>query len=102
MAARLNLKTWENRIEAYRNSGLTAVNWCIKNNLKISTFKYWVTKLNKEKNKHEQEWIAVENPVNPVAVMPITIRIGSIFIEVPEKFNHETLRSVIKVLEVND
>jgi hypothetical protein len=102
LATRTNAETWENRIEAYKSSGLTAVKWCEKNNLKINTFKYWVTRLNKEKKKHDQEWIAMKTPLNMVPVQPITIRIGNISIEVLDTFNHETLRSVIKVLRIND
>ncbi len=37
---------WKQRVEEYRQSGLSIRDWCRKNEFKETTFKYWIYKFN--------------------------------------------------------
>ena len=37
---------WKQRVEEYRQSGLSIRDWCRKNKFKETTFKYWIYKFN--------------------------------------------------------
>lgn len=43
------------RIDQYRASGMTAKDWCIANELSVSSLRYWITKFNKSEQLPEQE-----------------------------------------------
>jgi len=40
-----NREIWGGRIDDFRSSGLTQKTWCEKNDVKISTLRYWIRKL---------------------------------------------------------
>lgn len=42
---------WADQIEAYRNSGKSAIQWCQENNVNIHTMTSWITKLNMQQRK---------------------------------------------------
>ena len=42
---------WADQIEAYRNSGKSATQWCQDNNVNIHTLTSWITKLNLQQRK---------------------------------------------------
>lgn len=44
---------WQSRIFAYRSSGLTAKDWCEKNQVSLSALRYWITKTNRSGEKDE-------------------------------------------------
>lgn len=67
-----NEKIWRERVASYRTSGKTQKEWCLENNLKHSTLKYWIEKINKEQlQKAMPEWIDLEMGENKIAKMPI-------------------------------
>ncbi|AHM57335.1 hypothetical protein EAL2_c20550 [Peptoclostridium acidaminophilum DSM 3953] len=40
-----NREIWVSRIDEFRSSNLTQKAWCEKNDVKISTLRYWIRKL---------------------------------------------------------
>lgn len=46
---------WKLRIREYRNSGLTAREWCSQNSFTVSTLRYWIYRLNKEQSSHSED-----------------------------------------------
>jgi hypothetical protein len=44
---------WRLRINDYRSSGLTALEWSSQNSFSLSTLRYWITRLNKKQPSHE-------------------------------------------------
>jgi hypothetical protein len=93
---------WKERIADYRSSGLKAQEWCGKNNLPLSSLRYWVYKFNKEaivSRNFVKEFVPVEAPgiiINPTA--SIIIRIGNISIDVSDGCHPDTLRNVLEAL----
>jgi len=95
---------WKERVADYRSSNLKAQEWCDKNNLSITTLRYWVHKFNKEaivSNNTANEFVPVTTPsimINTSA--PVVIRNGNISIDVSDGCHPDTLRIVLEVLGV--
>lgn len=98
---------WERRIEDYRTSKLTAVQWAEENNLSVHKLRYYINKTNKEKKQNisndpkETQWvqIIVEESINNLQTSkPLTIIIGKARIEIDSFFDENILESVVKVL----
>ncbi len=85
------------QVEAYRNSGMIAREWCEENQMSIHTLRYWTRKLSRqETDKNIPQWVSLvqETP----ASSNLTIRIGTAVIEVVGGFDPQLLREVIQVL----
>ena len=99
---------WRGRIEECRQSGLSVKAWCLKNELRNTSYHYWVKKfklleqqeagsntfaevvlLPEDKNTMKETWpIKVEFPLS----------FGDYSIGIPEGFNAITLAELVKVL----
>lgn len=53
---------WLERIEAYRSNELSAASWCEQNQVSLYTFRYWISKFNKESifSSGTIQWISVK------------------------------------------
>lgn len=95
-------KKWEQRISAYKASGLTQAKWCETNEISIHQFKYWLRKIKDYPmiGNTNNQWVPVviEDP-EPKLNESIQIRIGVASIEVKSGFNPSLLAEVIKVLK---
>jgi hypothetical protein len=95
-------KKWEQRISAYKASGLTQAKWCEANDISIHQFKYWLKKIKDHQiiRKTNNHWVPViiEDP-KPEAGESIQIKVGASSIEVKPGFNPSLLAEVIKVLK---
>jgi len=56
---------WADQIEAYRNSGKSAIHWCQDNNVNIHTMTSWITKLNLQQRKSRLSDDAAANIDHP-------------------------------------
>lgn len=94
---------WEQRISEYRASGLSATQWCTRQDLPLSTLRYWITRLNKDKAQNtETQWISLDGlltPEEPQNSMDITIQIGKAIIRLGRSFSDEALHRVMKILQ---
>lgn len=102
MSCTSKCEIWKERIADYRSSGLKAQEWCNKNNLPISSLRYWICKFNKEtivSRSLVNEFVPVVTPgimINSTA--PIVIRFGNISVDVSDGCHPETLRNVLEAL----
>jgi hypothetical protein len=88
---------WEERITAYRASGLTAARWCERTGHSIGQLKYWITKTGKAARK--RDWAPVEIvDSNPAAASKITVHVGSARVEVEPGFDQSLLSEVLGVV----
>jgi hypothetical protein len=105
----LELK-WKQRVEEYRQSGLSIRDWCRKNEFKETTFKYWIYKFNdSEKNSPSTNTDFAEvllpsaNISNKIITWTpsamLTLSYGSYSIGIADGFNPVTLAELIKVLK---
>jgi len=91
---------WIDIIGAFANSGQSTKDWCESNGLNINTFKYWKSKLKREKtlvgkDSKTTQWFKLEasEPERGVAII-----IGKATIEVSTGFNPSLLKDVIRTL----
>ncbi|MFD3445590.1 hypothetical protein ACFDTO_13415 [Microbacteriaceae bacterium 4G12] len=90
MKRHLLKKEWETYIQDYKNSGLSKVAGCQKQNLPVQRLYYWLKKLSletEEQNKNERvNWISINVPVveeNTHATIRIHIQEATIELDVP-------------------
>ena len=100
-------KLWNERINNYRTSGLTAVKWAEGNNVSVHKLRSCIAKFNKEKkqssitNSGVKEWIPLI-PSKSIdlteSIKPLKVTIGQATIEVNSGFDQNTLKSLIEIL----
>jgi transposase-like protein len=94
---------WKSRIDQYRASGLSAKEWCAKNDTNFNTLKYWISRLNKEstvkRNSAATTFVAV--PAEPLlkSKSSILIRLGKISIEVSDGCAPDLLSNLLGILK---
>ena len=93
-------ENWVKIIAYYRDSGLTAVEWCEKFDCPMGRLKYWVAKFDKAQRQpaDETKWAQVEIvDANSPQVTTISIHVGAARIEVNPGFDLALLADVLKV-----
>lgn len=96
---KLSPQEWDNLIQDYRTSGLTAAKWCETHGFKLHQLRFQISKRQKL-NKNEQhmtQWI----PLHSGSSMPspsITVKIGNAEITVSDGFNKELFTDVVHSL----
>src|SRR5690606_35197677 len=81
---------WKNRVQAYRESGLSMKKYCEKNNLKVH-------QLYKDDKLESSKWLSVNlNTTNNN--QPIFLNIGACKLEIKSGFNQKLLKELVKVL----
>ncbi|OCZ49692.1 hypothetical protein [Dehalobacter sp. TeCB1] len=86
------------QVENFRASGQTAAEWCSQNNLKISTLRYWLTKLNREAKSDPKQETFIELKPASAKEVPVIIKIGAVSIELYSGFQTETLREAMATI----
>lgn len=97
---------WQELIKDYRASQLSAKDWCQQNQVKISTLRYWVTKLNKENQPTSvnTEWLPVKVPGSDFKDFTeetscrIQVNIGRASIKVSPGFDPQVFEAVVRIL----
>jgi hypothetical protein len=95
---------WQDRIIAYRTSGLTLKAWCAMNGCSVDQMKYWLYKSKKSKSPTTAISTEAQKPrfvpltVSPDAETPLLLRIGPAQIELRPGFDPRLLREVVKAL----
>ena len=91
---------WLEKIEEYRASGLSLVEWCETGEVSVHNMKYWLRKqspINRESNE-ETSWVSciIEEPKGN----SISLRINQVDIEVTSGYNETLLLQVIRTLRL--
>ncbi|WP_439741373.1 IS66 family insertion sequence element accessory protein TnpA [Bacillus pseudomycoides] len=104
MKRHLLKKEWEAYIQDYKNSGLSKVAWCQKQNLPVHRLYYWLQKLSLEtedqNNNERVNWISMNVPVveeNIHATIRIHIQEATIELDVP--FASQMLLQVMQAVK---
>lgn len=97
---------WQERIEDYQVSQLSAATWCEQNQVSIHTFRYWVKKFDKESMfaSLKTEWLSVKVPVSDnegstaETSCGVHINIGRASIVVSPGFDPQIFEDVVRIL----
>lgn len=105
MASNDKRQLWTQRITDYRNSGMTASNWCEDNEIILSQLRYWLLKFKKENTLLESNgtnWVSVDfsNSLSNPKERTITVKIGPATIELNKNFDKDVFTDVVKVLNI--
>jgi hypothetical protein len=98
---------WEGRISEFQRSGLTRKAWCEANHISIHKFHYWFGKLSRLESRSSLQpgpWaqVRVGEAITggpPSAQTSLSVRVGSVVIEVRDGYNPSLLLDVVKVLQ---
>ena len=95
---------WKAHIHAWKKSGLTQRDYCLRNSLKDTQFTYWKTKFNKEK-VGQVSFVPVPVPAIDIKAdngsddSGLSVQLGNIQIRVANNFNSSSLVKVVSALE---
>ena len=94
-------KFWQAHLDAWALTGLSQAAYCRDNLLKVHQFTYWKKKLCREALPVEFVEFSKEALIPQITQHdPLRLSISSRFtIEVPDRFNGETLERVLMILE---
>ena len=82
---------WENRIQAFQESGLSRKDWCQQNGIPQSTFGYWIRKFQSKDTETEgvSDPVFARLPMEQELEVPISAGIPPVVIFLPEKIQIE-------------
>lgn len=91
---------WSSKIEEYRSSGLSLIEWCETADVAVHNLKYWLRKQSPvtQSSVQETRWVscAVEEPKEN----SIFLKINHVDIEVTSGYDEELLLQVIRTLRL--
>jgi len=87
-------------VERYYNSGMTVNSWCTENNIKPSSLRYWLTKVNQldDAGEHAGTDFIEFSPLTHDAV-PVAVYVGSFRLELHSGFDAQTFRDAVHILQ---
>ena len=91
---------WKKRIKNYEESGLSGRKWCEQQGVLPSKFCYWKRKLGNQRKKTAvtENWASLVVEDSPKNETILTIRIGTIEIEVKPGYDALLLQDVVRTL----
>jgi transposase len=90
---------WETIVNTWKKSGKSQNNFCKENNISISTFGYWISKL--KKKTESLELVKLPFPVKPVQLnTTINIRTTFCSILLEQEVDEKTLEKIFRSLQV--
>lgn len=96
---------WKARFDAWGSSGLSAAEWCRKQNSNIHQMYYWIRKFKEESSpsqEPETKWLTVnlkDLPAGHTDQEAVFIHIGTMSLEVRPGTNMELLSNVMRVVQ---
>ena len=97
MSNKQKQELWNGRIEDFRASGLSQKAWCDQEGLPVGQLGYWLGKLDAATDAtSNSRWVNLET-IAPSGT-GISLRIGSIVLEVERGFDQEVLADVVRSL----
>lgn len=92
----VNRAAWEQRVAAFRASGLNLPRWCATQGLKPHQLRYWLNKI-EPPAEPAVNWIPLHfSDPEPY----LTVRVGPAAVEVRSGFDPQLLAAVVKTLSV--
>lgn len=96
MSNKQKQELWNERIQEFRASGLNQKAWCEEQGLQIGQLGYWLRKSKTEANSNNGRWLNL-NTIAPSG-SGISLRIGSMVLEIERGFDQEVLADVVHSL----
>ncbi len=93
-------KLWQERISSYQGSGLSIRDWCQEQGLPDHQLRYWLKKSltgGNIKPVETSNWIAM-GPNDPAPNSGVSLRIGTVTLEVQRGFDPQVLLDVVHSL----
>lgn len=95
---------WISRIADYRASGESVVAWCKRQQVSPKQFYYWMRKLKKADRQMPSaggpKWVALSlGESTPAEVPAISVRIGTVTVEVRAGFEPSVFAAVVRTLK---
>jgi hypothetical protein len=94
----LNKEEWQQIINEYRSSGLSALVWCQQKKISVHKLRYWIREFNNTESQGEaaqQRWVSFQASPNTMVQSVITVKIGNAEVSVSEGFNKELFSEVV-------
>lgn len=96
---------WKARYEAWKQSGLSVVDWCQHQEIKVHQMYYWIRQFESNGGSKQTpattKWLTVQvdEGLPPSGQGSILLHFGSISVEVPPGANMDLLSNVVDVLK---
>ena len=92
-----NTFNWDELIQNFHKSGLSAPKWCKENGIKLHKLRWQLSKRRKVNNNDEIQWVSLKEKTGSSS-NTITVKIGNAEISVSEGFDTELFSAVAKTL----
>ena len=90
---------WSKKVAEYTRSGKTKEEWCLKKNISLKQFSYWLKQFSKEPTGTQWLPVKIKEDNKHLTVAVLNIKIGEISIEVSTGFDKELLAEVLNTLK---
>ncbi len=94
---------WKHHITTWKDSGLTQIQYCKKKKLKVATFRYWKSRLDRQNQSRPLLPVTITPTIPPIVgsvSSGISLSVmNQINIQLDLGFNRDTLLSVLDLLE---
>ena len=87
---------WNERIQDFRTSGLSQKAWCEEHGLQVGQLGYWLRKSKTQASSSNGRWLSLDTIALPGS--GISLRIGSMVLEIERGFDQEVLADVVRSL----
>ncbi|QZE14193.1 hypothetical protein K4L44_04695 [Halosquirtibacter laminarini] len=85
-------------IEAQHNSGLSNIDYCKQNNIKLSVYSYWKAKYKKEYSKETQGFfVTLDNETSQIKEEIVITYPNGVTLQLSSATTISTLRSLIQI-----
>lgn len=102
------LTSWKKRVLEQEASGLSRLEWCARQGIKYTTYRYWREQIVKQPTKTKTPapatatWLELATPSvvsTPTAQTDgLVVRIGEVTLELRRGFDPELLREIVRTL----
>ncbi|MBU5427018.1 hypothetical protein KQI41_11395 [Tissierella pigra] len=99
-----NKELWTQRVEEFKSSNLNQTTWCEKNNIKVSSLRYWLRKLDnnsftKPVNSSDAFEFACVSIAEDQASPAVTLEIKDVRLAITNDYDEVLLLKLIKTLK---
>lgn len=101
MSNRKPQEYWEQIVQECTSSGLSARKWCAENNIKVTAYQYWHTKIRKQKEQQSDPvWakISLVQDKDSIKSSRITILYRDFSLEVEKDSDMDLLTKILKAM----
>lgn len=94
-----NREIWLNRINEYKSSGLSQKVWCTENDLKFSSFKYWLARSNENPSDNNGAFEFASVSISKENFSAIAVEVNGVTLSVNNDYDEMLLIKLLKTLK---